>query len=244
MPEARVGASGYSYPNWRGLFYPPGLPGARQFAYYCERFDTVEINRSFYSLPSPENVRAWREAAPPDFLFAVKASRYITHQKKLKDPELALPRFLDLLPHFGDKLGPVLFQLPPRFRANLQRLDEFLEVFRRRMSDQRCAFEFRDPDWHQPEVLDILRRHDAAFCLFELSGVITPRELTAGYVYIRLHGPGDEAYAGRYDQIELGDWASAIRDWLNQGLDVYCYFDNDQDANSVLNAEELRAMLR
>jgi len=235
----RIGTSGWHYPHWRGAFYPEDLPEKDRLAYYAGIFDTVEINNSFYRLPSEETLRDWAERTPPGLVFACKASRYITHMKKLKDPYQSLSSFLDRIAVLGDKLGPVLFQLPPRWRPNARRLEAFLEALPR---DWRFTFEFRDPRWNEPEILQLLERYRAAFCCFDLGGTCSPIRVTADFAYIRLHGPG-APYQGSYSDACLADWAARIATWQADGLDVYCYFDNDERAYAPANAQSLLGML-
>ncbi|HEY9854310.1 MAG TPA: DUF72 domain-containing protein, partial [Stenomitos sp.] len=163
MGEIRIGTSGWHYAHWHGTFYPAELPTSAWLDYYCRCFDTVEINNSFYRLPSETTLAAWRDAVPAGFSFAAKASRYLTHMKKLKDPESALHTFLPRLEALGPTLGPILFQLPPRWRLNLERFAAFLAVLPR---THRYAFEFRDPSWHVSEVYALLRRHGMAYCVY------------------------------------------------------------------------------
>jgi uncharacterized protein YecE (DUF72 family) len=233
-----IGTSGWHYPHWRGVFYPARLPAEQWLAHYALHFDTVEINRSFYRLPGAEAVAAWRGAVPAGFRFAVKASRYITHMKKLKDPRDSLAAFRRVARGLGRRLGPVLFQLPPNWRVDPGRLAGFLAALPR---SWRCAFELRDPSWHCPEVYALLRRHPAAFCIYDLGGFTAPPEMTADFAYLRLHGAG-EPYAGRYGTRRLRDWAAAIRGWGRAG-DVYVYFDNDEAGYAVADALELRRLL-
>ncbi len=235
----RIGTSGWHYPHWRGAFYPKDLPERDRLAYYAGIFDTVEINNSFYRLPSEETLRDWAERTPPGFVFACKANRYITHMKKLKDQDQILASFLGRIAVLGDKLGPVLFQLPPRWRPNARRLEAFLEAL---PGDRRFTFEFRDPRWNEPEFLRLLERHGAALCCFDLGGTHSPFRVTADFAYIRLHGPG-APYRGSYDDACLAAWAQRIATWQADGLDVYCYFDNDERAYAPANARSLLAML-
>jgi uncharacterized protein YecE (DUF72 family) len=207
--------------------------------FYFQRFDTVEINNSFYRLPSEAAFDAWQAATPADFCFAVKASRYITHMKKLKDPEPALEKFLPRAERLGPKLGPVLFQLPPWWEVNPERLESFLSVLPR---THLYAFEFRNPGWHCTQIRGILRRHNAAFCLYELSGFQSEFVLTADWTYIRLHGPGG-AYQGCYHLSALQAWADRISHWLKDLRVVYAYFDNDQHAFATTNALQLKHLL-
>jgi len=237
--EIRIGTSGWHYKHWVGNFYPQKFPASKMLAFYQERFDTVELNNSFYRLPKLETFQCWRDATPPDFLFAVKASRFITHMKKLKDPENALENFIPREESLGEKLGPILFQLPPHWPVNLERLEAFLEVL---TPSHRYTFEFRDPSWHDPAVYRALGRHNAAFCLYELDGFEAPYQLTADFVYVRLHGPGRK-YQGDYTSKQLRAWARRIGRWRDTVKAIYVYFDNDQAGYAAKNATELKAML-
>ena len=210
------------------------------FQFYLGHFDTVEINNSFYRLPSASTFDNWRRLAPPDFCFAVKASRYLTHMKKLKDPAPALQRFLPLVELLGDKLGPILFQLPPRWSCNTGRLEEFLGTLPDRY---RYSFECRDPSWHVPEVYELLAHYNAAFCIYELAGFRSPIRLTADFTYVRLHGPTNKAYQGSYAPAALRVWSNRIRKWRSELKSVYVYFDNDQSGYAVANALQLKKMI-
>jgi uncharacterized protein YecE (DUF72 family) len=234
-----IGTSGWNYPHWRGTFYPQDLPPDAWLEYYRERFDTVELNKSFYNLPDPEQFAQWRDAVAKDFRFAVKASRYITHMKKLKSPAETPARFLDHVQALGDRLGPLLFQLPPRWRANPDRLEAFLDGLPQGF---RYVFEFRDESWMTEAVTGILRSHRAAFCIYELAGYRSPLEITADFTYGRLHGPG-AAYEGSYDDETLAGWARWARDRDGEGLDVHIYFDNDQHGYAPENAMRLKTLL-
>jgi uncharacterized protein YecE (DUF72 family) len=234
-----IGTSGWHYGHWRGPFYPKDLADAEFLKFYQQKFHTVEINNSFYRLPTEKALIDWREKVPAGFIFAVKGSRYITHMKKLKDPEKTLAAFLERVPLLEDRLGPILFQLPPHWHFNGGRLREFLTALPRKY---RYALELRDPTWLNQEAYGLLEEHGAAFCIYELAGRVSPREVTADFVYIRLHGPGG-AYQGRYDKQTLAGWAGAISTWTEQGKAVYCYFDNDEAGYAALNALELQEML-
>ncbi len=234
-----IGTSGWSYDHWVGPFYAPGLPSDQRLAQYARSFDTTEINNSFYHLPAQETLRGWREAVSTDFLFAVKASRYITHMKKLKDPEQGVSQLLERMGRLDDQLGPFLFQLPPRWRFNAERLERFLASLSR---DFRYAFELRDRSWLNDRAIELLTRFGAALCIYELDGFVSPREVTTDFVYIRLHGPNGP-YRGDYSKEDLSAWGQAIRDWSGQGLDVYLYFDNDEAGYAARNALQLRERL-
>jgi uncharacterized protein YecE (DUF72 family) len=235
-----IGTSGWHYDHWKGPFYPRETSGRDMLAYYAQHLETVEINNSFYRLPGERTLAQWRDTVPEGFLFAVKASRYITHMKKLRDSEEPIAAFMERMRVLGDKLGPILFQLPPRWKLNLERLRSFIDML---PQGYRYAFEFRDPSWLDGEVYEVLSKRNAAFCIYELSGWLTPRKVTADFVYVRLHGPGD-AYEGDYGQQTLAGWAGAFSTWSKKGLDVYCYFDNDQGGYAALNALSLWSMLR
>lgn len=235
----RIGTSGWHYTHWRGPFYPEKLPPSRMLAFYAGRFDTVEINNSFYRLPSVETLLVWKAVTPEDFLFAVKGSRFMTHMKKLSDPGPSSEKFFDRMGALGRKLGPVLWQLPPRWKSSPERLDAFLKALPK---GRRYAFELRDPTWFNPDVEAVLRQHKAAFCIYDFDYRQSPHTLTAGWVYVRLHGP-DGRYAGSYPDAALDKWAAAFRAWADEGRDVYCYFDNDQAGYAVKDALRLKARL-
>ncbi len=234
-----VGTSGWHYKHWIGPFYPPDFKPPDFLGYFCRHLKTVEINNSFYHLPHEKAVLRWAQTVPKRFVFAVKASRYITHIKRLKACRDALAVFFQRMTLLEKQLGPVLFQLPPRWGFDVQRLRRFLDILPRGF---RYAFEFRDPSWFQPPVYEMLAKHNAAFCIFELNGLITPKETTADFVYVRLHGPG-AAYQGCYSEDALQGWSRDFRKWQRDGKDVYCYFDNDQAGYAVCNAQQMSRTL-
>lgn len=234
--EIRIGTSGWHYRHWLGTFYPAGLKAPQMFDFYQRFFDTVELNNSFYRLPTPEAFTAWRDAARRGFVFAVKGSRFLTHNKKLKEPEQALQNLLPRAELLVEKLGPILFQLPPKWKINLERLDEFLRALPK---VHRYAFEFREPSWHTEAVYDTLRRHNAAYCIHELAGFHTPIIVTADFVYVRLHGPGGK-YQGCYTGQTLCEWAERIATWSRELRAIYVYFDNDDSGYAPRNALELK----
>ena len=234
-----IGTSGWSYQHWKGPFYPSDLHDDQMLAYYVQHFNNVEINTSFYHLPREETLLHWQQSTPADFLFSAKASRYITHMKKLKDPEDSVSTFIERISRLGNKLGPILFQLPPNWHFNAERLEVFLHTLNRKF---RYAFEFRDHSWLNETCFDLLSRHDAALCIYELDGFISPKTITSDFVYVRLHGPAG-AYQGNYDTRTLKCWAREISDWSSQDKDVFCYFDNDQLGYAAHNAQQLQTML-
>lgn len=234
-----IGTSGWIYPRWRGVFYPEGLPPSRWFAHYAAHFDTVEINSTFYRLPSEAAFDRWREQAPPGFRYAVKANRYLTHVRRLKDCAEPLARFLDRARRLGDRLGPVLYQLPPNWSADPDRLAAFATLLPR---DLLHVFEFRDPRWWVEPIRATLARYGLSFCLFGMPDLTPPLWITGPIVYIRLHG-STALYAGRYRREELARWAERIRGFLQAGREVYVYFNNDAFGHAVRNAMERREML-
>jgi len=207
--------------------------------YYAAHFRTVELNNTFYKLPTPEAVSEWRDGSPARFRFAAKGSRFLTHMKKLTDTGLGIQRFFERVEVLGRKLGPIVFQLPPRWQVNPGRLEGFLTAL---PQGHRYAFELRDASWHCEEIYRVLRRHGAAFCIFEIAGFRSPNELTANFTYVRLHGPGG-AYQGSYSAAALGRWAEQIHTWRKSLRAVYFYFDNDQAAFAVENARALERMI-
>ncbi len=238
--DIRIGTSGFHYRHWKGPFYPAKTPDYKLLDHYLQHFDTVELNNSFYRLPTAETFEGWRSSTPANFIFAVKASRFITHNKKLKDPENALDNLLPRAAHLGPKLGPILFQLPPHWRVNPGRLAALLEILPRELH---YAFEFRELSWLTPEIDSILRRFNAAFCIYELAGYHSPLRLTADFTYIRLHGPDAGKYQGSYSDETLVKWARRIEEWSADLKAVYLYFDNDQCGYAAANALTLKKIL-
>lgn len=235
-----IGTSGWSYDHWREVFYPRGLAANQRLEYYRQFFRAVEINSSFYRLPTPTALEAWYGSVPAGFTFAVKASRYITHMKKLRDSRQAVKEFMSRVEVLRDKLGPILFQLPPHWHINAERLAAFLKILPR---GHRYAVEFRDPTWFSPRIYELLAEHSVAFCIFDLDSRLSPLEVTTDFVYLRLHGP-KVAYRGHYDENALRTWAKSIRDWYEQGREVFCFFDNDEAAYAVKDATRLQDMLQ
>lgn len=236
-----IGTSGWSYKHWKGTFYPEKTKAAEQLDYYQQLFDTVEINNSFYRLPSVETIEHWVESVSKDFLFSVKASRYITHLKRLHDAGPAFDEFLARILKFKTKLGPILFQLPPNLKYNRERLQTFLEHLPK---TYRYVFEFRNEEWYNEEVYDLLTKHNCAFCIFEFAGDFTPETITADFVYVRLHGPGKNKYQGSYTDDQLNDWAKKCKKWQRKHLDVFIYFDNDEKGYAGFNAKTLKEIIK
>lgn len=230
-----IGTSGWYYNHWIGPFYPAGTAKKDLLAYYIRNFSTVEINNTFYRLPKPETFMLWRKSVPDNFVFSVKASRFITHIKRLNDPQESLVRFLKAVEYLGDTLGPILFQLPPRFTCNIDRLTFFLKCL---PGHYRYTFEFRNPGWFNAEVYTLLKQHNCAFCIYDLNGSLSPLVVTADFVYIRLHGPAGP-YQGKYSQTQLQEWSEKFTSWKAQKKDIFCYFDNDQFGYAAQNAVQL-----
>jgi uncharacterized protein YecE (DUF72 family) len=228
-----IGTCGWHYEHWKGAFYPEDCDNKDFLSLYRAKFSTAEINNSFYALPQKSTLSNWKKTVGSEFVFAVKASRYITHMKKLKDPKESAAKFFDVIDGLKTIAEVVLFQLPPRWKANPRRLESFIEELPK---GYRYAFEFRDESWFTADVYDILSRHNAGFCIYELAGRSSPEKVTADFIYVRLHGPGENAYQGNYSKAQLRRWAKQIAQWTGQGKDVYFYFDNDQDGYAPQNA--------
>ena len=234
-----VGTSGWSYRHWRGSFYPERLAGNGTLAYYAARFATVEIDRTFSSLPEAATIERWRDTAPAGFTFAVKAPREITHLKRLRRSEATLARFCDRVRGLRRALGPILFQLPDGFPRDTGLLRNFLDLLPR---DLTYAFEFRDPSWFRDRIYDLLADREAAFCVYRLGDRETPRVVTAPFVYLRLQALG-RPYAGAYGRGELQRWADACRSWAADEFDVRVYFNNDLGGAAVHDAVALRNLV-
>ena len=237
--EIWIGTSGYVYRHWRkGIFYPVGLPARQELGYYAGQFKTVELNNPFYRLPTTEMFQRWREVTPADFQFAVKASRYITHLKRLRDVAGSLDLFMERAGHLGDKLGPILFQLPPTQDLDLNLLRDFLKLL---CKGPRCVIEFRHPSWHTNEVYQLLTTSSVALCIPVGGGLDPDRVTTAPFTYIRLHR-GKEP-AGGFTLAELTSWAAQIRALRKAGKEVYVYFNNDWGGYAIRDALKLRELL-
>jgi uncharacterized protein YecE (DUF72 family) len=233
----RVGCSGWQYRHWRGDFYPADLPQNRWLEHYAARFDTVEVNNTFYRLPAEGVLAGWRARVPAGFLFAVKASRYLTHMKKLTDPADPLHRLFSRAHELGRKLGPVLYQLPPQLQKNMDRLSAFLEALPHGRSIKH-AIEFRHASWYDEAVFAALERHNVTLCLHDMTGSATPRESVGKFLYVRFHGASGR-YAGAYGADQLEEWASWI---LRQRKPAYVYFNNDVGGHAPRDAKTLREL--
>jgi len=233
-----VGTSGWNYQHWRGVFYPPDIKDANMLGYLSGRLPTVEVNSSFYHLPRETSITHWRDTVPGNFKFSLKASRFITHIKRLADAEEPVNTFLSLARGLGDKLGPILFQLPPGFKLDIARLAAFINILPKEF---RYAFEFRNPAWQTEEVYELLEKNNMAFCIFDLGGLFSPVKVTADFAYLRLHGP-EVAYCGKYTDAFLSEWSGTFLRWSGDKF-VYCYFDNDMLGYAAENALTLNKMV-
>jgi uncharacterized protein YecE (DUF72 family) len=236
----RIGCSGWQYTHWRGDFYPAELPTTRWYAHYALTFDTVEINNSFYRLPPAETFAKWREQAPKHFLYAVKASRFLTHMKKLKDPEDPLFRFFGNATQLGPHLGPILYQLPPNFPINLERFETFLRALPR---GHRHTVEFRDTSWYDDRVYALMDKYKVALCLHDMQGSATERVVVGPFIYVRFHH-GTRKYGGRYSDERLDHWGAWLADRAEKGMAVFAYFNNDTGGHAPRDAVRLRERVR
>ncbi len=233
-----IGASGWHYDHWIGAFYPPSLTKAEWLRFYSARFETVEINNSFYRLPEQKTFEGWKEQTPDGFVFAVKASRFITHVKKLRNSRETVSRLMERAKGLGEKLGITLFQLPPGWKFDGVRLEEFLESLPRGF---RYACEFRNPSWLNDRSYELLDAHGIAFCIHDAGGETTPLVVTGKSVYVRLHG-ATGMYQGSYSDEQLQAWADRIAEWSEKGKRVYFYFNNDWQGFAVQNALRLQEL--
>ena len=237
--DIRVGTSGWHYGHWKKRFYPEDLPKSKWFEFYAEDFDTVEINNTFYQLPKEISVKRWREQAPKNFIYTVKANRYITHIKKLKDTAEEVERFFERAHLLKEKLGPILYQLPPSMHKDLERLEAFIKLLPKKSP---AVFEFRHESWYTQDTCALLNSHNAAFCTHDLPGKASPRIFTGNLIYVRFHGTTGR-YAGNYSKPALTEWADWIKDNLKGIRAVYAYFNNDYNAYAINNAKMFRQQL-
>jgi len=236
----RVGCSGWVYKHWRGLFYPEGLPQKRWFERYAEEFDTVEINASFYRVPKPETLDDWHDKAPRGFRYAVKANRFITHMKKLKDCDDAVSDFITLARRLKAYLGPILYQLPPSLHKDVPRLEAFLKLLAR---DLEHVVEFRNKSWYDEDVLATLDRHGVGFVTHDLKGLKSPRWASGKAAYVRFHGTAGK-YHGRYSDEALLEWTDWCLEQARSRRSVWCYFNNDIHGHAIEDARTLKSMVR
>jgi uncharacterized protein YecE (DUF72 family) len=237
--QIRIGCSGWQYRHWRGRFYPRELAVDRWLEHYATTFDTVELNNSFYRLPEADAFAAWASRVPAGFLFAVKASRYLTHLKRLREPREPLDRLWTRAERLGRHLGPMLYQLPPRWHLDLDRLSAFLDEVPRR---RRQAIEFRDRTWYAEAALRRIEHSPVGLCLHDMPGSASPRQPIGRLVYVRFHGPTGR-YHGAYSLQHLAAWADRLVEWADGGRRVFVYFNNDVGGHAVTDAARLRELV-
>jgi uncharacterized protein YecE (DUF72 family) len=238
-PTIHIGTSGWHYKSWKGDFYPRDLDERQFLDYYSKRFDTTEINNSFYKVPSEYTLKDWKDRVHSGFVFSAKASRYITHMKKLKDPKEPVSNFMHKMQNLGDNLPIILFQLPPRWKYNGDRLTSFLETL---PANYLYSFEFRDPNWFNDKTYEILSKYKASLCIYDMKGETSPLQITADFVYVRFHGP-DEMYTGEYGHDRLKIWKDRIMEWIDDGKEVFVYFNNDRGGYAPRDALRLIEMI-
>lgn len=245
MARVLIGTSGWTYPSWKGAFYPEELPSRQYLEFYAKEFATTEVNYSFYHLPRPSTYEKWAGQVPEHFIFALKASRFITHIKRLVDVDEAWTTFVQNALSLGTHLGPILFQCPPSLRCDRRKLAAFLKGAQRlapKSRPVRLVFEFRHESWFTEEMYRLLQRHGAALCLADSPRY--PREdvITADFTYLRFHGR-TRLFASKYSDAELAEEARKIKRYLRDGLEVFAYFNNDAEGHAVENARTLRKLL-
>jgi uncharacterized protein YecE (DUF72 family) len=239
MAEIYVGTSGWSYAHWDTVFYPSDVKGRDRITYYSQHFDTVEINYTFYHLPREQTIKNWKNQVSKNFLFSIKASRYITHLKRLQECEPSVTKFFENIKHLNEKLGPILFQLPPSFKMEYEHLEEFLKLLPKNFD---YTFEFRHPSWYVDEIYDLLKKYKVALCITDLGGKLSPIVTTADFTYIRLHGP-TKAYKGSYGEKKVNEWKEKLLTFKKQKISSYCYFDNDEKGYAIQDATLLKSLL-
>jgi uncharacterized protein YecE (DUF72 family) len=239
MARYYIGTSGWHYDDWRGRFYPEKLPKAKWLEFYAQHFATLELNNPFYHLPSEKAFTNWYSSSPPDFIFAVKVSRFITHIKRLKDCDEAVNNFMSRAALLKEKLGPLLYQLPPGLHRDDDRLKSFLAILPRRLKH---VIEFRHKSWFAEDIYDILRRYKVGFCIFDMPKLTSPIIATADFAYIRFHG-SDSLYSSCYSDEALAAWAKKIKRLAKNLKVVYIYFNNDVAGYALENAKTIRDYL-
>jgi len=238
-----IGCSGFVYSHWREVFYPEGVPQRKWLEYYTEKFNTVELNVTFYRLPKESNFESWRKRTPEGFIFVVKGSKLITHQKMLKEVDSVLEELVGRASLLKEKLGPILWQLKPSFKLDLERLKDFVFLIREKYPELRCAFEFRNSTWFTDEVYQLLKEAEMTFCFADWPARLPEPGDDFPYIYVRRHGPEGQAYRGCYTEEHLKALAKEIKKWLSQGKDVYVYFNNDIGGYAPKNALRLKELV-
>jgi len=239
MTSVFIGTSGWFFEHWKTIFYPEKIKKDEFLEYYIKNFNSVEINNTFYQIPKKETLLKWKDTVSKDFIFSVKANQFITHRKKLKDPENTLPEFFDAVSVLENKIRVILFQLPPRWRFNHDRLKKFIEYL---PDNFRYTFEFRDKTWLNQDTYSLFSQHNISICFYDFESSLSLDVLTADFIYLRLHGPIG-AYQGQYSDKEIDLWANKISEWsLNR--EIFCYFDNDERGYAPQDALRLSKRLR
>jgi len=231
-----IGTSGWMYDHWKEEFYPPDVSSDDMLTFFGKHFETVEVNNTFYQKPDRNKILSWREAVPADFVFSIKANRYITHMKNLKEIEEPVNELLSILQALGKKLGPVLFQLPPQWHINIFRVKNFLKMLPKGFL---YAMEFRHSSWYDEEIFEALRKKNVAFCIHDHKNAPSPEKVTSDFVYLRFHGPGGY-YSSEYTDEQLSEWTEKIKKWLSEDKDVYIYFNNDAFGYAIRNSNQLK----
>lgn len=235
-----IGTSGWSYQHWHnGVFYPSELEKGKELEYYTTKFKTVEINSTFYHLPRETTWKNWVKRTPKDFIFAIKGSRFITHVLKLDNPSDPLENLINGSVQLGPKLGPILFQFPPKFQLEFPRLEKFVGLLPKK---RRFTFEFRHQSWFTSKVYELLKKNNLALTIADTPVYPMEEKVTADFIYVRLHGTA-KLYASEYTPPQLEEWAKKIKRWLTKELDVYVYFDNDAHGYAPKNASELISLI-
>lgn len=235
-----IGTSGWSYSGWLGNFYPEKIKSNLVLPYYAKYLDSVELNNSFYQIPKEKNIKTWVEITPTHFIFSCKANRYITHMKKLEDVDDSLKRLLKAFSNFEEKLGPILFQFPPYWQIDIPRLKKFIEQLPKQFL---YTFEFRHKNWFCDELYELLYKNEMTLCFYDHKRYRSPEIVTGKFIYIRMHGPHEEAYKGAYEESTLQEYAQKLIHWKREGKAIYCYFDNDEKANAPKDAQRLQQLV-
>ncbi|WP_298626859.1 DUF72 domain-containing protein [uncultured Legionella sp.] len=238
--NVHIGTSGWSYDGWLGNFYPEKIKSTLILPFYTKTFDSVELNNSFYQIPKEKNIKNWVESTPSDFMFSCKANRYITHYKKLEDVKETVDKLINAFSHFEEKLGPILFQFPPYWPVDLPCLQKFITELPQKYL---YTFEFRHKSWFCEELYELLHAHQMALCFYDHKAYQSPEIVTSQFIYMRMHGPNENAYQGAYEEETLSQYAQQFINWQKEGKAIYCYFDNDEKANAPKDALRLKEMI-
>ncbi len=235
-----IGTSGWMYKHWKGPFYPEKISNEDMLKFYTDHFSTVEVNSTFYRLPTAKTVQNWMNKTPKQFIFVIKTNQYITHRKYLKDGQETVKKFFNIIKILDYKLGPILFQLPPNWNVNLERITEFIKILPK---DYLYVFEIRHPSWYIQEIYDLFKDYNIALCIHDFYGEISPLEITANFIYIRFHGAKGH-YFGKYSTEQIKHWTNKIIEWIKLKHTVFAYFNNDAFGWAVKNALELKKNLK